>query len=99
MLTSAVVASRRRILRFFGPRGDLLAAESPGLVIYDSSGRERVRVEIEFVDIACVGDELWIVTSDRLVRLATKDGRELGREALEYLDRAGHFLQSSTAPQ
>ncbi|NVB81030.1 MAG: ATP-binding protein [Kofleriaceae bacterium] len=90
---------RRRILRFFGPRGDLLAAESPGLVIYDSFGRERVRTEVDgFLDIACVGDELWVVTPRDLVRLSALDGEELGREPL-HLDPSGRFLQSSTAPQ
>ena len=52
---------RRRILRFFGARGDLLAAESPGLVVYDSFGRERLRAEVDgFLDIAPVGDEVNI---------------------------------------
>jgi hypothetical protein len=102
MLGSRVVPSdrRRRILRFFGPRGDLLAAESPGLVVYDSFGRERVRLEVdELLDVAPVGDELWVVTPRTLVRLSALDGRELGREAIEYLDPNGHVLCSSTAPQ
>ena len=101
-VTMHAVASdrRRRILRFFGPRGDLLAAESPGLVVYDSFGRERLRTEVEgFLDIASVGDELWAVTPRTLVRLSALDGSELGREPLEYLDPAGRFMQSSTAPQ
>ena len=33
--------ARRRILRFFGSRGDLLAAEAPGIVVYDASGEIR----------------------------------------------------------
>src|SRR4051812_41951907 len=102
MLGSSAVASdrRRRILRFFGPRGDLLAAESPGLVVYDSFGRERMRAEIEgLLDVACVGEELWVVTHRTLVRLSVADGRELGREPLDYLDPSGRFLQSSLAPQ
>src|SRR5215218_5348406 len=100
MLGSAAVAPRRRILRFFGPRGDLLAAESPRLVVYDSFGRERVRTEVEgFLDIAAVGDELWVATPGRLIRLSAQDGSELGSEPLEYLDPQGRFLQSSTAPQ
>ena len=90
---------RRRILRFFGPRGDLLAAEAPNLVVYDSSGNERFRVEIEnFLDIAPVGDELWIVSADRLTRLSVRDGRQVGSDPLDYIDPAGHFLVSSTAP-
>ena len=68
MLGSAVVASRQRILRFFGPRGDLLVAESPGLVVYDSQGRERVRTAVEgLLDVAPVGEELWVVTPDAMV--------------------------------
>ena len=35
----------------------------------------------------------------RLIRLSARDGRELGSEPIEYLDPAGRFLQSSTAPQ
>jgi hypothetical protein len=102
MLGSHVVASdrRRRILRFFGPRGDLLAAEPPGIVVYDSFGRERLRADVEgFLDIAAVGEELWVVTPRQLVRLSANDGKELGREPLDYLDPSGRFLQSSTAPQ
>ncbi len=91
---------RRRILRFFGARGDLLAAESPGIVVYDSFGRERVRTQVEgFLDIAPVGDELWVVTPGKLVRLSAIDGRELAVEPLEYLDPNGRFMLSSTAPQ
>jgi len=95
-----VADRRRRILRFFGPRGDLLAAESPGLVVYDSFGRERVRTEVEgFLDIATVGDELWVVTPRSVVRLSALDGRELANEPLSYIDLNGRILQSSTAPQ
>src|SRR5437868_241583 len=102
MLGSLVVASdrRRRILRFFGARGDLLAAESPGLVVYDSFGRERVRTDVEgFLDIAPVGDELWVLAPGKLVRLSALDGKELAVESLEYVDPSGHFLLSSAAPQ
>ncbi len=91
---------RRRILRFFGARGDLLAAEAPGLVVYDSFGRERLRTEVDgFLDIAPVGDELWVVTPGKLVRLSALDGREVAVEPLEYIDPTGRFLLSSAAPQ
>jgi hypothetical protein len=102
MLRSRVVASdrRRRILRFFGPRGDLLAAESSRITVFDSFGRERLRTEVEdLLDVAAVGDELWAVTTRALVRLSALDGRELASEPLEYLDPGGRILQSSTAPQ
>ncbi|HEU4615448.1 MAG TPA: hypothetical protein VFS15_25310, partial [Kofleriaceae bacterium] len=90
----------RRILRFFGSRGDLLAAESPGLVIYDSFGQERVRTAVEgMLDVATVDDEVWVVTPRALVRLSALDGCEFGTEPLDYLDPAGRVLQSSTAPQ
>jgi hypothetical protein len=91
---------RRRILRFFGPRGDLLAAEAPNIVVYDPAGTERFRAEVaDFLDIAPVGDELWVAGATGLTRLATRDGRVLGSEPLDYLDPAGHFLVSATAPQ
>ncbi|HEX8111098.1 MAG TPA: hypothetical protein VF516_25385, partial [Kofleriaceae bacterium] len=90
---------RRRILRFLGPHGDLLAAESPGLTVYDASGHVRIRSEIEFLDIAPVGDELWVAASHHLIRLSARDGRERARDRIDYLDPDGRFLQSSTAPQ
>jgi hypothetical protein len=87
-------------LRFFGPRGDLLAAQSPHLVVYDAFGHVRLRAEVdEFLDLACVGDEIWVITPARLIRLSALDGRELGSDRLDYLDPAGRFLISSTAPQ
>ena len=93
------IERRRRILRFFGPRGDLLAAEAPGIVVYDATGHVRVRVEVDdFIDIAPVGDELWVVGPGRLTRLSARDGRLLGSEPIDYLDPGGRFLQSSTAP-
>jgi hypothetical protein len=87
-------------LRFFGPRGDLLAAEAPGLVVYDASGQVRIRTELpDFLDVAPVGDELWVVAPRRLIRLSARDGSQLTSEPIEYLDPGGRFLQSSTAPQ
>jgi hypothetical protein len=88
-------------LRFLGPRGDLLAAESPGLTVYDASGQVRVqiRTELEFLDVAAVGDELWVAAPRHLIRLSARDGRERAREPIDYLDPDGRFLQSSTAPQ
>ncbi|MDX2091750.1 MAG: ATP-binding protein [Kofleriaceae bacterium] len=90
---------QRRILRFFGPRQDLLAAEAPGLVIYDPAGNVRLRAEVpDFHDIVAVNDELWVAGPRRLTRLSGRDGRELSTEALDSLDDSGRFLQSSTAP-
>ncbi|MEJ7597127.1 MAG: ATP-binding protein [Kofleriaceae bacterium] len=95
------MAIRRRIVRFFGPRGDLLAAETPGIVVYDAAGDVRFRTEVEdgFLDVAPVEDELWVVSLGRLTRLSAKDGSVLGTEAMDYLDPAGRFLLSSTAPR
>jgi hypothetical protein len=75
-------------------------AEAPGLVIYDASGQARVRTELDdFLDVVAVGDELWAAAPTQLIRLSARDGSVLGREPLDYLDPAGRFLQSSTAPQ
>ncbi|HEY1816631.1 MAG TPA: ATP-binding protein [Kofleriaceae bacterium] len=91
---------RRRVLRFFGPRGDLLVAEAPSIAVYDTSGAERFRVEVDgFLDVAPVGDELWVISASQLARLAASDGRMLGTERLDYLDPNGRILQSATAPQ
>ena len=90
---------RRRILKFFGPRGDLLAAEAPGIVVYDGLGHVRLTLEVEdFVDIAPVGDELWVVAPQKLIRISARDGKTIATEPLEYLDPNGRFIQSSTAP-
>ncbi len=92
-------APRRRILRFFGPRGDLLAAEGSSVFVYDASGQQRIQLEAPgLIDVAGVGDELWIVVPGRLVRRSARDGRVLSDEAIEYLDPNGRFVLSSVAP-
>jgi hypothetical protein len=91
---------RRRVLRFFGPRNDLLAVTGTTVVVYDASGEERIRTDHDgLLDAAAVGSEIWLATADALTRLAARDGRVIAREPLAYLDPAGRFLQSSTAPQ
>ena len=91
---------RRRVLRFFGPAGDLLAAETPNIVVYNANGDERFRAEIaDFIDIACVGSELWAVSPGLLTRIAIRTGEIVGTAKLDYLDPKGRFLVSSTAPQ
>ena len=90
---------RRRVLRFFGPRGDLLVAEAPSIAVFDATGYERFRVEVEgFLDVAPVGDELWVISASQLARLAASDEPMLGSERLDYLDSNGRILQSATAP-
>ena len=90
----------RRIVRFFGTRGDLLVAEAPNINVYDSNGDVRVRVQVEdFLDIAPVGDELWVAAANRLTRLSAHDGSILATDPIEYLDPTGRVLLSSTAPQ
>jgi hypothetical protein len=100
-MMSALVSIRpRRILRFFGPRGDLLAAEAPRITVYDPTGDVLFRTELDdFLDVAPVGNELWVIAPDRLTRLSARDGRVLGAESLAYVDTDGRFLQSSIAPQ
>ncbi|MDB4954153.1 MAG: ATPase central domain protein [Myxococcales bacterium] len=94
-----MASAPRRVVRFFGARGDLLVAEAPNINVYDPSGDLRVRVQVDdFIDIAPVGDELWVAAPNRLTRLSVKDGRVLASDPLEYLDPAGRFLLSSTAP-
>ncbi|MBA3542308.1 MAG: hypothetical protein H0T79_22020, partial [Deltaproteobacteria bacterium] len=91
---------RRKIVRFFGPRGDLLAAESPAIVVYDAAGDVRFRTEIpDLLDIAPVDNELWVVSPNTLTRLSARDGKLLSSEPLDYLEPSGRFLLSSTAPQ
>jgi hypothetical protein len=96
----AVATPRRRILKFFGPRGDLLAAEAPELAVYNARGDLVFRTELAgFLDIAPVGDELWAISPGRLTRLSARDGSLIGAEAIHDVDPEGRFLQSSTAPQ
>ena len=91
---------RRRILKFFGPRGDLLAAEAPDLAVYSATGDLVFRTELAgFLDIAPVGDELWAMSPGRLTRLSARDGGLVGAESIEPPDPSGRYVQSSTAPQ
>ena len=87
-------------MRFFGPRGHLLSAEAPHIAVYDTAGDVCLRAELAgFLDIAPVGDELWALSPGRLTRLSARDGTLIGSDVIEYVDPAGRFLQSSTAPQ
>ena len=96
----ALATPRRPILKFFGPRGDLLAAEAPDLAVYSAAGDLVFRTELAgFLDIAPVGDELWAMSSGRLTRLSAHDGGLVGAEAIDPPDPSGRYLQSSTAPQ
>ena len=76
-----------------------MASDGPSLVIYDSSGNERYQTEVgEFLDVAAVGDEIWVMSTTALTRLQLRNGRQIAVEAIDYVDPAGRFLVSSTAP-
>jgi hypothetical protein len=104
------VVGARRILRFFGPRGDLLSALVPALpsatpptiAVFEASGDLRFRVELpelpDLLDAVAVGDELWIATPGALARRSLRDGAPLPTAPIGYLDAGGRFLQSSVAP-
>jgi len=95
-----VSARRRRILTFFGPRGHLLAADGAQITVYNNAGDVQLRTELlGFLDVAPVGDELWALSPGRLTRLSARDGSLIATDVIEYVDPAGRFLQSSTAPQ
>ncbi|HSS01403.1 MAG TPA: ATP-binding protein [Kofleriaceae bacterium] len=93
------MASKGRVVRFFGPRGDLLIADSAGVSVCHASGSLRFRVAIDGVlDAVCVGSELWVAAHDGLTRLAVTDGAILSTERIPQLHAPGWFLQSSTLP-
>ncbi|HEX2691473.1 MAG TPA: hypothetical protein VHN14_32905, partial [Kofleriaceae bacterium] len=91
---------RRRIVRFFGPRGDLLAAEAPHITVYDPTGDVLFQTELEgLLDVAPVGNELWVIAPGRLLRLSARDGSVLGAEPMAHVDPTGRFLLSSITAQ
>ena len=94
-----MAASERRVVRFFGERGDLLVADTTGVSVCDGTGALRFRVAIDGVlDAVAVGAELWVVARERLTRVAIASGEILSTEAVQGLVAPGHFLQSSTVP-
>jgi SpoVK/Ycf46/Vps4 family AAA+-type ATPase len=69
------------------------------LVVYDSDSNKRYSTEIgEFLDVAAVGEELWVMASTHLTRLRLADGRQIAMENVERMDPNGRFLISATAP-
>jgi hypothetical protein len=93
------VASTGRVVRFLGPRGDLLIADSAGVSLCNASGSLRFRVEIDGVlDAVAVGAELWVAARDGLTRLAIADGAILSTERIPEIHAPGRFIQSSTLP-
>ena len=96
---SRQVASERRVVRFFGARGELLVADSAGVAVCNADGSLRYRVEIEGVlDAVAVGAELWVATRDGLTRVVIADARVVSSERIAGLHAPGRFLQSSTLP-
>src|SRR5205814_7331489 len=88
-----------RVVRFFGPRGDLLIADTAGVSVCHASGSLRFRVAIDDVlDAVSVGNELWVAARDGLTRVAVADGAILSTERIPQLHPPGRFLQSSTLP-
>src|SRR4051812_30554361 len=94
-----VVGSERKVVRFFGPQGDLVVADSAGVAVCNASGSLRFRVAIDGVrDVVAVGAELWVAAREGLLRLAIADGEIVSTERIPGLHAAGRFLQSSTLP-
>ncbi len=94
-----MAASARKVVRFFGPRGDLLVGDAGGVSVWEASGSLRFRAAIEGVlDVVAVGTQLWVATRDRLTCVAIASG-ELGTpESVVGIDAPGRFIQSSTVP-
>ncbi|MBV8759631.1 MAG: ATP-binding protein [Deltaproteobacteria bacterium] len=66
--------------------------------VYDASGNVRFRFELPgVIDIAPVGNELWAIAGDQLVRRSALDGKPIASESIGYLDRGGRFMISATA--
>ena len=94
-----MVGSERRVVRFFGRRGDLLIADSAGVAVCNASGSLRFRVAIEgVIDVVAVGEELWVAVRESILRLAVADGELIATERVAGLLGPGRFMQSSTLP-
>jgi hypothetical protein len=93
------VASERKVVRFFGPRNDLLVGDAEGVSVWDPAGSLRFRVAIDGVlDVVAVGEELWVAARERLTRVAIASGEIISTEAIAGIDAPGQFIQSSTVP-
>jgi hypothetical protein len=94
-----VVGIKKRVVRFFGPRGELLVVEATGVAVCEESGTLRFRVALDgVVDAIVVGAEIWAVARAGLIRVAVSDGTILSTERVAGLDSSGRFIQSSTLP-
>ena len=92
-------ASERRVVRFFGPRGDLLVADPAGVSVCDASGSLRFRVAIDGVlDAIAVDSELWVAARERLTRVAIASGEIVATETILGIDAPGQFIQSRMVP-
>ncbi len=91
--------SERRVVRFFGQRGDLVVADATGVAVCDAHGGLRFRVAVDGVqDVVAVGSELWVVGRAGLTRLAIASADTIATERIPGLDGPGWFIQSSTVP-
>jgi hypothetical protein len=94
-----VAGSDRRVVRFFGRRGELVIGDGAGIAVCNASGSLRFRVAIDGVlDVVAVGAELWVAVHEGLLRLAIADGEILSTERIPGLYAPGRFIQSSTLP-
>ena len=93
------MASERRVVRFFGTRGELLVAEAGGVAVCNADGSLRYRVDIDGVlDVVAVGAELWVATREGLTRITIADAAIVSTERVADLHAPGRFIQSSTLP-
>ncbi len=93
------MASERRVVRFFGPRGELFVADTAGVAVCSADGSLRYRVEIDGVlDAVAVGPELWVATRQGLARINVSDAKVVATERIAGLHAPGRFIQSSTLP-
>ncbi|MEO7091748.1 MAG: hypothetical protein ABI175_00770, partial [Polyangiales bacterium] len=91
------MASERRVVRFFGARGELLVADAAGVAVCNADGSLRYRVDIDGVlDVVAVGTDLWVATRDGLTRITIADGKVAASERITGIHPPGRFIQSST---
>jgi hypothetical protein len=62
-------------------------------LLFDVSGDVRLEINApELLDFGFVGGEVWLVHRGEIERVLVREGRSLGRQALEHLDPSGSLL-------